>query len=35
MAAHPGHGAVGVRFDLLLVAADGGTRRIADAFRLS
>jgi putative endonuclease len=35
MAAYPGHGAAGVRFDLLLVAADGGTRRIADAFRLS
>ena len=29
-----GHGAAGIRFDVLLVAADGTVRRIADAFRL-
>ncbi|WP_245624445.1 YraN family protein [Belnapia moabensis] len=34
LAEHPGHGAAGVRFDLLLVGADGTVRRIADAFRL-
>ena len=34
LAAHPGHGAAGMRFDVLIVAADGTTRRIADAFRL-
>ncbi len=34
MAMNPRHGAAGVRFDVLLVAADGGVRRIADAFRL-
>ncbi len=34
LAAHPGHGAAGIRFDLLLVAADGAVRRVADAFRL-
>ncbi len=34
LAANPGRGAAGVRFDLLLVAADGTVRRIADAFRL-
>ncbi|WP_372619698.1 YraN family protein [Falsiroseomonas sp.] len=34
MAANPGHGAAGVRFDVLLVDADGRVRRIADAFRL-
>lgn len=33
MAANPGHGAAGVRFDLLLVDAAGAVRRIADAFR--
>lgn len=33
MAANPGHGAAGVRFDLLLVDAAGRVRRIADAFR--
>ncbi len=33
LAANPGHGAAGIRFDLLLVAADGTVRRIADAFR--
>ncbi|MDB5372953.1 MAG: endonuclease, partial [Belnapia sp.] len=33
LAEHPGHGAGGIRFDLLLVAADGTVRRIADAFR--
>ncbi|MBI0432221.1 YraN family protein [Roseomonas sp. KE0001] len=34
LAAHPGHGAAGVRFDLVLVDAAGRMRRIADAFRL-
>ncbi len=34
LAANPGRGVAGVRFDLLLVAADGTVRRIADAFRL-
>jgi putative endonuclease len=34
LAAHPGHGAAGMRFDVILVAADGTARRIADAFRL-
>jgi putative endonuclease len=34
LAANPGHGAAGMRFDVLLVAADGTVRRIADAFRL-
>jgi putative endonuclease len=33
MAANPGHGAAGVRFDLLLVDGAGQVRRIADAFR--
>lgn len=33
MAANPGHGAAGVRFDLLLVDGVGQVRRIADAFR--
>jgi putative endonuclease len=33
MAANPGHGAAGVRFDLLLVDGEGRVRRIADAFR--
>jgi putative endonuclease len=33
LAANPGHGAAGMRFDVLLVAADGAVRRIADAFR--
>lgn len=33
-AAHPGHGAAGMRFDVVIVAADGTARRIADAFRL-
>ena len=32
--AGPGRGAAGVRFDVLLVAADGAVRRVADAFRL-
>ncbi|MBO1074447.1 YraN family protein [Roseomonas marmotae] len=31
---HPGHGAAGIRFDLLLLDAAGRMRRIADAFRL-
>jgi putative endonuclease len=34
LAANPGHGAAGIRFDVILVAADGAVRRIADAFRL-
>ncbi|HET8996806.1 MAG TPA: YraN family protein [Acetobacteraceae bacterium] len=33
LAEHPGWGAKGVRFDLLLVDAGGRIRRIADAFR--
>lgn len=33
MARNPGHGAAGVRFDVILVAADGTARRVADAFR--
>jgi len=34
LAANLGHGAAGMRFDVVIVAADGTTRRIADAFRL-
>jgi len=34
LAANPTHGAAGVRFDVLLVAADGAVRRIRDAFRV-
>jgi putative endonuclease len=34
LAENPGHGTAGIRFDLLLVAADFTVRRIADAFRL-
>ncbi len=34
LAENPGHGAQGMRFDVVLVAADGAIRRIADAFRL-
>jgi len=34
LAANPGHGARGIRFDVVIVAADGTARRIADAFRL-
>ena len=34
LAENPGRGAAGMRFDVLLVAADGSVRRIADAFRL-
>jgi len=33
LAANPGHGSAGMRFDVMLVAADGTIRRIADAFR--
>jgi putative endonuclease len=33
LAEHPGHGAARMRFDVMLVAADGTIRRIADAFR--
>jgi len=34
LAENPGHGAAGMRFDVILVAADGAARRIADAFRI-
>lgn len=34
MAANPGHGAAGVRFDVLVVDVAGQVRRIADAFRV-
>ncbi|MDO9708478.1 YraN family protein [Paracraurococcus lichenis] len=34
LAENPGRGQAGIRFDVLLVAADGTVRRIADAFRL-
>ncbi len=34
LAENPGHGAAGMRFDVVLVAVDGTLRRIADAFRL-
>ena len=34
LAVNPNYGAAGVRFDVVLVAADGAVRRIADAFRL-
>lgn len=34
LALNPGHGVRGVRFDVVIVAADGTARRIADAFRL-
>jgi len=34
LAANPGHGARGMRFDVVIVAADGTARRIADAFRI-
>ena len=34
LATNPGHGAAGMRFDVLLVAADFTVRRIADAFRV-
>lgn len=34
LAANPGWGSSGVRFDVLLVDAAGRVRRIADAFRL-
>jgi len=33
LAANPGHGAAGMRFDVLLVAADGTVKRITDALR--
>lgn len=33
MAENPGHGGAGVRFDVLLVAADGAVKRIRDALR--
>ena len=34
LASHPGHGEHGIRFDVMLTDAQGGMRRIADAFRL-
>ncbi|NMJ43976.1 YraN family protein [Roseomonas sp. JC162] len=34
VAANPGHGEAGMRFDVVIVAADGTVRRIADAFRI-
>ncbi len=34
IATNPGHGAAGMRFDVVIVAADGTARRIADAFRV-
>ncbi|MBC9175395.1 YraN family protein [Pseudoroseomonas ludipueritiae] len=34
LASHPGHGEVGIRFDVLLLDGEGRMRRIADAFRL-
>ena len=34
LATNPGHGAAGMRFDVIVVAADGAVRRIADAFRI-
>jgi putative endonuclease len=34
MAGNPAHGTAGVRFDVLLVDAEGRVRRIADAFRV-
>ena len=34
LAEHPGWGAAGVRFDVLLVDAAGAVRRIEDAFRM-
>ena len=34
LAANPGHGSAGMRFDVMLVAAEGTIRRIADAFRI-
>jgi putative endonuclease len=34
LVANPGHGAAGMRFDVVIVAADGTARRIADAFRV-
>ena len=34
VAANPGHGPAGIRFDVVIVAADGTARRIADAFRV-
>ncbi|MCI0753125.1 YraN family protein [Teichococcus vastitatis] len=33
MAAHPGHGATGIRFDVVLVDGQGRMRRITDAIR--
>ncbi|WP_421988967.1 YraN family protein [Roseococcus sp.] len=33
LAANAGHGGAGMRFDVLLVAADGTVKRITDAIR--
>ncbi|MDB5316207.1 MAG: endonuclease [Rhodospirillales bacterium] len=34
LAANPGHGVAGMRFDVILVAGDSSARRVADAFRI-
>ncbi len=34
LAMHPDWGAAGIRFDVMLVDAEGQVRRVADAFRL-
>jgi len=34
LATNPGRGEAGMRFDVMLVAADGDVRRITDAFRV-
>lgn len=34
LAAHPGHGQAGMRFDVMLVDPQHRVRRLADAFRL-
>jgi putative endonuclease len=34
LAENPGHGAAGMRFDVMLVDGSGRVRRIADAFRV-
>ena len=34
LAAHPGWGATGIRFDVIVIDRTGAIRRIADAFRL-
>lgn len=34
LAGNPGHGAAGIRFDVMLVDPAGRVRRVADAFRV-